>query len=621
MPEITYPNEIPWKLLATSRDMMDTDISDREFPEKWKSSMAFFCFEPEFDPEVLSDRKIVYLKVVCSVTGYQVDGNELGVDVERPNEWDSRVYENFHDLIRDYYPCYGALLHLAVFPKGDNELTHFPHIIDFEPKKREMFEVVTETGEVMSRSLHALKVNTGGTNTTSMETIDVDKGWSFGTDFKYKDTGGGIKLGSEYELGSKAMSQGQNVNLRQIDASQEAKETVSHTTQLQQMYHLLDSYHLGTNRALFVITPRPHIVDQELSVTNGPRRLEGIQEFFLVVAMPADSTGLCVVGQLETSHLHKQTRTETTGTVEYETGEFTQRINEKVINGLWEWLRHIKKRYPIPVPGGYIIDRSRGNGGYDETRIERNDIDSHQVFVYDDRIDVEVTYGPDVPGDDAKFTYDYTVYYKSTEPVSEPVRSTVAEIDLFMTGRYLEGCLDFSEFNYPSAFVPPENFRIHSEYVVMEERLPRRFIEIFKDMPKIGMEPDKASSVRQKLNELQFFVRDRSLASINNPNRYAYGQHSIIDTDFALRTMRLIREVNRYKQDDYITPIHVTDEIIKKIDDEEKVKSLKQLSRADIAKSNVFTLSRWMGLTVRDVIELKKSNIGIPTLKARMQKK
>ncbi len=514
-----------------------------------------------------------------------------------------------------FYPCYGALLHLAVFPKGDDELTRFPHIIDFEPKKREMFEVVTETGEVMSRSLHALKVNTGGTSTTSMETIDVDKGWSVGVEAKYRGTGGGIKLGSEYELGSKALTQGQNVNLRQIDASQEAKETVSHTTQLQQMYHLLDSYHLGTNRALFVITPRPHIVDQELSVTNGPRRLEGIQEFFFVVAMPADSRGLCVVGQLETSHLHKQTRTETTGTTEYETGEFTQRIDERIINGAGDWLRHIKKRYSIPVPGGYIIDRSRGNGGYDETRIERDDIDSHQVFVYDDRIEVEVTYGPDEPGDAAIFRYDYTIYYKSVEPVSEPVTATITEIDLFMTGRYLEGCLD----DLPTVFVPPPEHL--SEYVVMEETLPRRFTEIFNAIPEIGMKPDVAMSVRQGLNELQFLIRDRSLASINNPTRYASGQHSIIDTDFALRTLRVIREENRYKQDDYLTPIHVDDALIKKIDDEEKVKSLKRLSRADIAKSNVFTLSHWTGLTVKDVIELKKSNIGIPTLKARMQKK
>ena len=31
-------------------------------------------------------------------------------------------------------------------------------------------------------------------------------------------------------------------------------------TRLMQMYHQLDSYHLGTNRAIFFMLPRPHIV-------------------------------------------------------------------------------------------------------------------------------------------------------------------------------------------------------------------------------------------------------------------------------------------------------------------------------------------------------------------------
>jgi hypothetical protein len=126
MTEIGYPVEIPWKHLSTSSDMMDTDFSDRSFPLKWKSSMTIFYYEPDLDPTVLAGRKIVYLKAVCSITGYQVDDNELGVDVRKPLEWDSRVYANFDALIRDYYPCYGALLNFAVFPLKENDIKRVP---------------------------------------------------------------------------------------------------------------------------------------------------------------------------------------------------------------------------------------------------------------------------------------------------------------------------------------------------------------------------------------------------------------------------------------------------------------------------------------------------------------
>lgn len=605
MTEIGYPVEIPWKHLSTSSDMMDTDFSDRSFPLKWKSSMAFFYYEPDLDPAVLAGRKIVYLKAVCSITGYQVDDNELGVDVRKPKEWDSRVYANFHEILRDYYPCYGAVLNFAVFPLKENDIKRYPCIIDFEPKKREIFTVVTETGEVMSRSLHDLKVNTGGTTTTSMETIDVDKGWSFkgeGSAGGKEGASGALTLGSTYESGYKAAAQGQNVNLRQIDASREARETVSHKTELEQMYHLLDSYHLGTNRALFAIFPRPFIGDQELSVTNGPRRLEGIQEFFFVVAMPEDSKGLCVAAQLETSHLHKQTHTETTGTTEYEMGEIQQTVKDSYKGGLFS--NYSRRSYQIPIPGGYIVDRSRGNGGYVESvRSGDNvteDIESHNVTVYDDRIVVEVVYDPGPCPDTAYFTADYTIYYKSPDPTSEPVTSDVTEIDLFMTGRHLSACLEFGKRTIQS-YVPKWPL---SEFVVYEEVLPKKFNDIYREIPKLPRDP------RRLMNELQSCIRDRSLASINDMDRYPSGQHTILDTDFALRTISSAPGGGRFRASDYATKVKVSALAIKKLGRVTGA-SLAQLTRADLLRSNSAQTARQVGLTPKEIMALKKENLGI----------
>jgi hypothetical protein len=68
----------------------------------------------------------------------------------------------------------------------------------------------------------------------------------------------------------------------------------SHTTSFNQLYQLLNAYHLGTNRCVFLVAPRPHIVTREtgqidFNLLDGPRRLEGIQNFFLVVECPNSS--------------------------------------------------------------------------------------------------------------------------------------------------------------------------------------------------------------------------------------------------------------------------------------------------------------------------------------------
>jgi len=73
------------------------------------------------------------------------------------------------------------------------------------------------------------------------------------------------------------------------------------------LYHLLNSYHLGTNRAIFFVQSRPHTVQQKDRFTfiNGPQEIEGIQEFFLVVSRPKGQKleDYCVDALLYTAHL------------------------------------------------------------------------------------------------------------------------------------------------------------------------------------------------------------------------------------------------------------------------------------------------------------------------------
>ena len=64
----------------------------------------------------------------------------------------------------------------------------------------------------------------------------------------------------QQHVGNNDINQRASENIRTTDAARENRRTLSHTTQLSQMYHQLNSYHLGSNRAAFFMLPRPHVV-------------------------------------------------------------------------------------------------------------------------------------------------------------------------------------------------------------------------------------------------------------------------------------------------------------------------------------------------------------------------
>ncbi len=591
---LDLPIDIPWNRLGASADMIDTTFGDSLFPPKWRSSIAIFYHEPDELPEAYCDRRITYLKIAYTITGYQLDQKEVEFEFDReeqrfssvpivirakgkpssnvwprmglsvnhvdiddwevntpdgvyktymakvdiargqnsicvsfenddgnnspqgrslfidsvsvgpelltpvdegvlytrrlgrfhfdeipgqremyyggtlrfeidfnPKDWMSQLIEEYNN-IGAYLPCYGAILHVAVFPKvkfgeeviqkcvdftqlpshndhsnplrtegfefhatdernntiqpatnfgpqalnlrrrmeiklpaatkrieakiyhgrdvsvtvevykgnqrlaakpvdqqpgqvhtivlegqdidqvvfisSSNEafltkicydkvvqkelgLEEYPYIMAFEPQKREMYETVTESGESMSRSLSNINVRKGFTSTASEEVLDIDMGESFAGAIEQGVTGatGGITGKTSGSYGYTQQKGTRNINTRQrensatTDTSRESRETASHSTTLSQMYHLFNGYHLGTNRALFFMLPRPHVTEVTENVgaslkpvrtfANGPRKLEGVQEVFLVINPSKGSGSICVETLLETAHL------------------------------------------------------------------------------------------------------------------------------------------------------------------------------------------------------------------------------------------------------------------------------------------------------------------------------
>ena len=294
---LSVPTDIPWRRVCASSDMHDVDPCDLALPPRWRSSIALFRYDPDEAFQPYPDLLVSYLKLTVTITPFAP-------------ELDTKLGTREIDALAPAFPCYGALLHVSVGPTEEQRSTqprqNHPYFLDVEPKKRELYELVTDTGEVLSGSTSAVSVgkSQGGLQTT--ELYNLNHGWNFGMQGSYAGTGGGGNISDYKSTGSVSGSGYQSTDIRTSDESVERRELSSHTTQLSQMYNLFQAFHVGTNRALFLMEPRPHVRQSEATFIQGPRALEGLQEVFLVVVRPKSCKDLCVGVLLETAHLLKQ---------------------------------------------------------------------------------------------------------------------------------------------------------------------------------------------------------------------------------------------------------------------------------------------------------------------------
>jgi hypothetical protein len=272
------------------------------FLPKWRSSLAvyFYIVPEEETADSYPNSRIVYLKLTCSITGWN-PSESLHAAKSKAQEtgpWDD-VQRTFWETIvasgwaQKYWPCLGAIMQIAVYPNSPDGVSpdDYPYIMDFEPKKRELYEAVSEGKEVLSGSSDKTSLTKGSTTVNTLE---------YGA-------GGGFSIGGFGASASINKTKSDTtINQNTTDTSREARETVSRSTSSSQMYQLFNGYHLGTNRALFVVAPRPHTVssaeETEFNLIDGERKLEGIQDVFLVVHMPKSLDGFCIQAGLNTGH-------------------------------------------------------------------------------------------------------------------------------------------------------------------------------------------------------------------------------------------------------------------------------------------------------------------------------
>lgn len=304
--KLNLPTDIPWQRICVTEDMVDRVVCDAELPPKWHSSIAVFKYVPPDDFQLHPGYKVSYLKVTATLTGYQ----PLDEEIQGEIDWDGLnvgTRDAITELLTSYYPCNGAILQVVVGPHGPKpELpkASYPFFMDFEPKKRELYELATDTKEKQSRSLENINMSKSAGQADSQEVMDIDMGGSTNAGVTVAGVGGAsFGSSSQGQWGTKTLNSNEGMESRTTDSSTEKRETYSFSTQISQMYNQLNSYHIGTNRAVFFVQPRPHVLEQPTGFVRGPRAVEGIQEFFLVVAQPTDQEDFCVSVRLDTAHL------------------------------------------------------------------------------------------------------------------------------------------------------------------------------------------------------------------------------------------------------------------------------------------------------------------------------
>jgi hypothetical protein len=150
---LNLPTDVPWEQFCVTSDMMADAACELCHPPKGQSSIAVAKYVPEEEYQVYPGRKITYLKVTCTITGYQPRDKEIEGKVNFRGA-NVMTVQNVDSVLDSYHPCTGALIQGAVSPASGNVMSaDYPYFINFQPKKRELYEMVTETGERSSRSI------------------------------------------------------------------------------------------------------------------------------------------------------------------------------------------------------------------------------------------------------------------------------------------------------------------------------------------------------------------------------------------------------------------------------------------------------------------------------------
>jgi len=536
---LPQPKDIPWQLMCVSKDMLDPKFCNKKFPFPWRSSIAISAYEPPESelPIPFCAGKITYLKVTVSITGYQPTDREIK---EGFTEFGNTPVEvGLDEIFETYFGCYGVLLNVAVFPNSSAvwKVEDFPKIIAFEPQNRELIQAATESGELLTSSKNDTTTTNSFTNTNSVSTGINGKGSIKG---KIKDLSWEAELGLTHKWGNTT----EDKETVSANTSQERSEKQSTSTQIQQLYNLLSAYHLGTNRALFLMLPRPHILQptNRRTFVQGIRSIEGVQEFFLIAARPKTMEGISVEARLDTGHFPEDLEIQEPPLNYKESfAEFT--VHKHADSGFKPEQTSLTTIFTVPNGEWYIDRRTAptppfpkgdpGHTGITQTDIGSNSqgspINYNYLAISDTQVKIDgYIKGAGWTGSGAIFNKKYKVWLRSINPIPSDI-DTVANIaDLFVTSRNLCCCFYSADTCLIEGPVPPTPppFISDTTYTKIVEQRELEISEYLLSDPIINESLEPAvKALMRKLKGVMISSRDK---------RYSHFEDGInfLESDF-----------------------------------------------------------------------------------------
>lgn len=500
-------------------------------------------------------------------------------------------------------------------------------------------------------------------STQSLEILDVDMGGGgLGLNSTYAGTGGGFSYSSgNGQWGTKRLNADESLSSRSSDVGQEKRETYSFSTQISQMYHLLDSYHLGTNRVLFFVQPRPHTLEEPSGFVRGPRPVDGIQEFFMIVAQLKDQEDFCISLRLDTSHLTKTPIMDYERKVEYTesalalaslpTNQDTfveRKVRWHVSYGLWTddiYYKHFVKKVIVdivyPVPDGFRIEsysdvvNSNQNGfssvtpSPDGRSLTVHAEANSSIWLQDEGEGACVDNCPpdtldEIIGRAERMLQVNLISLERTKKIGEEealmittrglccCESGPAEIP---ADEYVVEVLrvpnDLSFSRYFAGLHTGANSRIGflaTEAPAEEKKTIRGNKDYFVNKPDYTFKPDPKYTIRLA-NELSEYIKIETIKSLNDPN---VKLQKFVDTEFFVKQLqhKLVQFRNGRKILDKPIQTEVPKEVLGYME-KRLGKNAKEITLADFLSLKNDELAKISGLRPDQIQKLKLGSLGL----------
>ena len=215
---LNLPIDIPWERMCVTTDMLDTsEGAAAGMPPLWQSSLALYRYVPEDEYQVYPRRRILYLKLTCTITNFQPKDDQLvGLIDPGAFTYGYMLNDDIQRGLASSLPCTGAVVQVTVSPReAGRDRDSYPYFVDVQPRQRLLYEQATQTQERASRSLETLQVRKSAGTTDSLEVLDVDKGG--GVNLSIGGSGGGGQRAGEW--GSKSMAKQDAEQLTTGDAA------------------------------------------------------------------------------------------------------------------------------------------------------------------------------------------------------------------------------------------------------------------------------------------------------------------------------------------------------------------------------------------------------------------